>query len=146
MRSAESDGQPAARLEQPELFVDPNLDRVLESITTGREQYELGPVFCAPLCEVAAVRYRHKSSEIARPLVRAMPDTPIRGFFVTHTYDLAHGFHAHLADTALFLRAHREPDGRRTFRLTEQALPTIYGRDADQRIFGETAVAAARRS
>ena len=46
-----------------------------------------------------------------------MLDKQIKVFFVTHMYELAHSFHAQQLDTALFLRAEREPDGRRTFKL-----------------------------
>jgi len=48
------------RLEEPDFFVDLNLDQVLESMTAGRERYELNPFFYAPLHEVAAVLYRHE--------------------------------------------------------------------------------------
>jgi DNA mismatch repair protein MutS len=47
-------------LEEPDFFVDLNLDQVLESMVAGREHYELKPFFYAPLHEVAAVRYRHE--------------------------------------------------------------------------------------
>jgi hypothetical protein len=58
-------------------------------------------------------------------------------FFVTHMYDLAHSFYAQQDGNALFLRAERRPDGRRTFRLTEgEPLPTSYGEDSYGRIFG----------
>ena len=59
-------------------------------------------------------------------------------------YDLAHSFHAQQLDSALFLRAEREPDGRRTFKLLEgEPLPTSYGEDSYRRIFGAAQVAAA---
>ena len=45
--------------ELPSCFEDLNLDQVLEALTTGREQYDLAPFFCAPLHEVGAVEYRH---------------------------------------------------------------------------------------
>jgi hypothetical protein len=52
-------------------------------------------------------------------------------FFVTH------GFYQQELATALFLRAERQPDGRRTFRVVEgQPLPTSYGEDSCRRIFG----------
>jgi hypothetical protein len=58
-------------------------------------------------------------------------------FFVTHLFDLANGFYQQELATALFLRAERQPDGRRTFRLVEGApLPTSYGEDSCRRIFG----------
>jgi hypothetical protein len=41
-------------------------------------------------------------------------------------------------DLALFLRAQREWDGRRTFKLLEgEPLPTSYGGDSYRRIFGD---------
>jgi hypothetical protein len=52
--------QPAIEQAQPDFFADLNLGQVLESMTTGREQYELKPFFYAPLHDVAAVRYRHE--------------------------------------------------------------------------------------
>jgi hypothetical protein len=69
--------------------------------------------------------------------VRAVLERGIKVLFVTHMYDLAHGFHAQRIDTALFLRAERQPDGRRTFRVVEgEPLPTSYGADSYKRIFG----------
>ena len=69
--------------------------------------------------------------------MRALLDKQIRVFFVTHMCDLAHGCYAQGLDTALFLRAERPPDGRRTFKFAErEPLPTSYGEDAYRRIFG----------
>jgi DNA mismatch repair protein MutS len=50
---------------EPEFFADLNLDQVLGSMTSGREEYDLKPFFYAPLRDVAAVQYRH---EILRDL------------------------------------------------------------------------------
>jgi hypothetical protein len=61
----------------------------------------------------------------------------VKVFFVTHMYDLAHTFYAQQPGNAMFLRAERQPGGRRTFRLTEgEPLPTSYGEDSYRRIFG----------
>jgi hypothetical protein len=58
-------------------------------------------------------------------------------------YELAHGFHARRPETALFLRAEREPDGRRTYTLRErEPLPTSHGEDSYRRVFGRAARAA----
>lgn len=51
---------PPLELEEPDCFVDLNLDQVLASMLAGREQYELGPFFYTPLHDVAAVRHRHE--------------------------------------------------------------------------------------
>jgi hypothetical protein len=90
------------------------------------------------LCnESFASTNEREGSEIARQVVRAMLAKHIRVFFVTHLHDLAHSFHAQQLSTALFLRAERAPDGRRTFRLLErEPLPTSYGQDSYRRIFG----------
>jgi hypothetical protein len=96
------------------------------------------------LCnESFASTNEREGSEIARQVVRAMLDRRIRVVFVTHLYDLAHGFSdAHL-DTTLFLRAEREADGQRTFRLLEgEPLPTSFGEDSYRRIFGDEPVVA----
>ncbi len=95
------------------------------------------------LCnESFASTNEREGSEIARQVIRAMIARQIRVFFVTHMYDLAHSFHAQHPGNALFLRAGREPDGRRTFRLTEgEPLPTSYGQDSYRRIFGPAAPA-----
>ena len=101
------------------------------------------------LCnESFAATNEREGSEIARQVVRAMIEAGVKVLFVTHLYDLAHGFYAQDLDTALFLRAERRPDGGRTFRVVEgEPLPTSYGADSYRRIFGaaagdETAAAA----
>jgi DNA mismatch repair ATPase MutS len=98
---------------------------------------------CVLLCnESFASTNEREGSEIARQVVGAMLDKRIKVVFVTHMYDLAHGFHAQRLDTALFLRAERQSDGQRTFKLVErEPLPTSYGEDSYRRIFG-TAEAA----
>jgi len=93
---------------------------------------------CVLLCnESFASTNEREGSEIARQIVRALTEAGVRVFFVTHLFDLAHGFYRERADNALFLRAERQPDGRRTFRLTAgEPLPTSYGADLYRRIFG----------
>jgi DNA mismatch repair ATPase MutS len=90
------------------------------------------------LCnESFASTNEREGSEIARQVVRAMLDKQIKVFFVTHMYELAHGFYQQHLDAALFLRAEREPGGRRTFKLLEgKPLPTSHGEDSYRRIFG----------
>lgn len=90
------------------------------------------------LCnESFASTNEREGSEIARQVVRAMLRKQIKVLFVTHMYDLAHGFYAQQLGNALFLRAERQPDGRRTFKLIErEPLPTSYGKDSYYRIFG----------
>jgi hypothetical protein len=67
------------------------------------------------LCnESFASTNEREGSEIAGQVVRAMLDKRIKVIFVTDIYDLAHSFHAQQLNSALFLRAEREPDGRRS--------------------------------
>jgi DNA mismatch repair ATPase MutS len=89
------------------------------------------------LCnESFASTNEREGSEIARQVVRAMLDKRVKVFFVTHMYDLAHSLHAQQLDTALFLRAERQADGRRTFKLVErEPQPTSYGEDSYRRVF-----------
>jgi DNA mismatch repair ATPase MutS len=77
-----------------------------------------------------------EGSEIARQIVRALLEAGIKVVYVTHLFDLAQGFYLAKMDAALFLRAERLSDGRRTFRLVEgEPLPTSYGEDLYRRIF-----------
>ncbi len=91
------------------------------------------------LCnESFASTNEREGSEIARQIVCALLDRGIKVLFVTHLFDLAHGLYLDQAANAIFLRAERQPDGARTFRITTgEPLPTSYGEDVYQRIFGE---------
>ncbi len=46
--------------DQPAFFCDLNLDQVLDSVLTGREEYELAPFFYAKLDSGDAIRYRQE--------------------------------------------------------------------------------------
>ena len=51
-------------------------------------------------------------------------------FFVTHRYAFADRFRRQHAPATLFLRAERQPDGRRNYKLAvKDPLPTSYGED-----------------
>lgn len=87
--------------------------------------------------ESFAATNEREGSEIARQIVSALLEKGIKVFFVTHLYELAHGFYAQNRDNALFLRAERQADGSRTFKLTAgKPLQTSYGEDLYQRVFG----------
>ncbi len=89
------------------------------------------------LNESFASTNEREGSEIARQIVRALLEMGVKVFYVTHLFDLAQGFHSARMDVALFLRAERLADGRRTFRLIEgEPLPTSHGEDLYCRIFG----------
>jgi hypothetical protein len=63
--------------EEPAYFADLNLDQIVETIASGREEYRLEPFFYAPLRDVDAVRYRH---EVFHDLARDPVMRSIRAF------------------------------------------------------------------
>lgn len=94
--------------------------------------------------ESFAATNEREGSEIGRQIITALREQNIKILFVTHLYDLANGLHRQHDPHALFLRAERRPDGRRTFQLTEgEPLPTSYGPDLYHRIFGAHSAPAA---
>jgi len=67
-----------------------------------------------------------EGAEIGSSIVRALLEAGIKVFFVTHSFELAHGFYRQGMDAVLFLLAERQADGRRTFRLAAgEPRPTI---------------------
>ncbi len=88
------------------------------------------------LNESFAATNEREGSEIARQIICALVEKRIQVFFVTHLYEFAHGFYDKHMENAMFLRAERQPDGRRTFKLFEgEPLQTSYGEDVYHRIF-----------
>jgi hypothetical protein len=88
--------------------------------------------------ESFAATNEREGSEIARQIMSALLEKGIRVFCVTHMYELSHGFYEQRMTNALFLRAARQADGVRTFKLSEgQPLQTSFGEDLYQRIFGD---------
>jgi hypothetical protein len=80
-----------------------------------------------------------EGSEIARHVVRALVESGVRVFFVTHLYDLAQSLYEQSRSPTLSLRAERLEGGGRSFKVLEGApLPTSYGPDLYQRIGGFT--------
>jgi DNA mismatch repair ATPase MutS len=56
-------------------------------------------------------------SEIAGNIIDALHEKRIKMFFVTHLYEFAHAYAGAKAKGVVFLRAEREEDGARTFKL-----------------------------
>ena len=80
-----------------------------------------------------------EGSEIARQVVRALLEKGIKVFVVTHLYKFARGMFEHHLEDAEFLRAERQADGTRTFRILEgEPLETSYGEDLYREVFGTT--------
>ena len=87
--------------------------------------------------ESFAATNEREGSEIGRQVVRALLEAGARVFFVSHQFDLADSFHRQRPGTTLCLQAPRQPDGRRTFKLTPaEPLATSYGQDIYDRIGG----------
>ena len=64
----------------------------------------------------------------------------VKIFFVTHLYEFAHTFYKENMDHALFLRAERQEDGKRTFKLKPgEPLETSFGADLYKEIFAGAA-------
>jgi len=87
--------------------------------------------------ESFAATNEREGSEIATQIVSALLERHIKVFFVTHLYDLAHRFSAKRMENAIFLRAERQADGTRTFKIiVGEPLETSYGQDVYAGIFG----------
>ena len=99
---------------------------------------ELQPDSLVLLNESFASTNEREGSEIGRQIVRAWLESGVKVGYVTHMFDLANGLHAERDGEALFLRAERLPDGRRTFRVIEgEPLPTSHGQDIYRQIFAD---------
>jgi hypothetical protein len=111
--------------------LDEELDRM--SVIAGR----ITPGGLLLCNESFASTNEREGSEIARQIIGALTEAGIRVVYVTHLYDLAESCHALNTGKALFLRAQRQPDGQRTFRLPAgEPLPTSYGEDLYRQVFG----------
>jgi DNA mismatch repair ATPase MutS len=98
----------------------------------------IGPDSMLLFNESFAATNEREGSEIARQIVSALLEKRIKVFFVTHLYGFAHGFFEKRAGNAIFLRAERQADGGRTFKLVEgEPLQTSYGPDLYSMIFAE---------
>jgi len=87
--------------------------------------------------ESFAATNEREGSEIARQIVSALLEKRIKVFYVTHLYDFAHVFYDKGMENVIFLRAERQADGVRTFKLIGgEPLQTSYGEDLYNEIFG----------
>jgi hypothetical protein len=112
------------------------LEEELNRMRTIVERIRPGDLLLAN--ESFAATNEREGSELARQVFRAHLDVGVRVVAVTHLYDLAESLYRTEASRGVFLRAGREEDGERTFRLEPGApLPTSYGQDLYRRIFGD---------
>lgn len=134
--------------EEDETLRSGKLDEELGRMSAIADAITAGSVL---LCnESFASTNEREGSEIARQIIRACLDAGIKVVFVTHLYDLAHGLYVQRLDAAAFLRAERQEDGSRSFKLAQgEPLPTSYGEDLYNRVFihdSSDSVAAAPNS
>jgi len=116
-------------------MVSGRLDEELKRMSAIADQ--LGPQSLVLFNESFAATNEREGSEIGRQVVRALLEADIRVFFVTHQFDFADSFRRQRPESTLFLRAPRQPDGRRTYRLTPaEPLTTSYGQDIYFRLGG----------
>jgi len=95
----------------------------------------IGPHCLMLFNESFAGTNEREGSEIGRQVVRALLDAEVRVFFVSHRFDFADSFRRQHADSTVFLRAERQPDGRRDYKLTvKDPLPTSFGEDLYYRL------------
>ena len=89
--------------------------------------------------ESFAATNEREGSEIARQIICALLEKQIKIVFVTHLFEFAHNFFEKNIRDAVFLRAERQDDGKRTFQLIQgEPLKTSFGEDLYQKIFEET--------
>jgi len=104
------------------------LDEELKRMSAIADQ--IRPYCVVLFNESFAATNEREGSEIGRQVVRALLEAQIKVFFVSHQFDFADGFHRQHADSTLFLRADRQPDGQRNYKLTvAEPLPTSFGED-----------------
>jgi MutS domain V len=122
--------------EEDETMESGKLDEELARMSQIADR--IGPN-CLLLCnESFAATNEREGSEIARQVVSALLEAGVKVLFVTHMFDLASSLHRQGLDIALFLRAERGSDGARPFKISEgEPLPTSYGEDSYQKIFGK---------
>jgi DNA mismatch repair ATPase MutS len=127
--------------EEDETMTSGKLDEELVRMREIADQ--IAPTALLLANEPFAATNEAEGSEIGRQVMHALVETGVRVFLVTHLYDLAHSLFREGHDHALFLRAERNPDGTRTFRVRPgEPLPTSFGEDSYRRIFGTEVEAA----
>ena len=83
--------------------------------------------------ESFAATNEREGSEISRQIISALLEKRIKVFFVTHLYEFGHGFYDQKMGKAIFLRAERQTDGGRTFKIVEgEPLSTSFAEDLYQ--------------
>jgi hypothetical protein len=96
---------------------------------------QIGPHCLVLFNESFAGTNEREGSEIGYQVVRALLEAQIKVLFVTHRFSLADRFRRQDSSATLFLRADRQPDGRRNYKLSvKNPLPTSFGEDLYYRL------------
>ena len=104
------------------------LDEELKRMSAIADQ--IGPHGLMLFNESFAGTNEREGSEIGYQIVRALLEAQITVFFVSHRFEFAERFRREQPGAALFLRAEREADGRRSYKLAvKEPLPTSFGED-----------------
>jgi DNA mismatch repair ATPase MutS len=98
---------------------------------------QIEPYGLALFNESFAGTNEREGSEIGYQVTAALLDARVRVFFVTHRFEFAERFHDQHTGLAVFLRAEREPSGRRNYKLVvKEPLPTSFGEDLYHQLGG----------
>lgn len=125
------------RREEDKAMKSGKLDEELDRMNTIIEN--LTPDTIILFNESFSATNEREGSEIARQIVTGLVEKNVRVFFVTHLYEFANGFFQKKLKNTLFLRAERQADASRTFRLFEgEPLQTSYGEDLYKSIFSNS--------
>jgi hypothetical protein len=110
-------------------------DEELSRMSTIVDRITLFPMIL--FNESFAATNEREGSEIATQITSALLERGVRMVFVTHLYEFAWGVYERNKTGVLFLRAGRQADGMRTFKLIEgEPLQTSFGEDLYDSIFG----------
>jgi len=121
--------------EEDSSMISGRLDDELRRMSAIADQ--IGPHCLMLFNESFAGTNEWEGSEIGHQVVRALLDAQVKVFFVTHRFDFAERFRRQRARSTLFLRAERQPDGHRNYKLAvKDPLPTSFGEDLYYRLGG----------
>jgi hypothetical protein len=88
--------------------------------------------------ESFAATNEREGSEIARQILLSLSDHGVKVVCVTHLHELAKSFYQRNTGNVLFLRADRQVDGTRSFKMVKgEPLETSFGEDLYEDIFGD---------
>ena len=111
------------------------LDEELSRMSTIADQ--IGPNCLVLFNESFAGTNEREGSEIGYQVVRALLEAQVKVIFVSHRFDFAERFLHQQEHLVMFLRAERQPDGRRNYKLAvKDPLPTSFGEDLYYRLGG----------